>query len=187
MVYYFLFDTLKKHFKPCFLILKAFCSTLNSRIGEFDFWCHEQGTHFEVGWVTWLISRVKNSKHIVTTWHRFQWTRTSWYHEEWPWQSHRARGLWHSRPHTWRPFIHYVSSFLGFLGSPTPNENKPKFPFFHLGGIQQLPTMWTKFYPVLIILNSSPSRGQTWTFYICSYFVTQQPFDFQPPPLLLST
>ena len=27
-VYYFLFLTLKKHFKPCFFILKTFCSTL---------------------------------------------------------------------------------------------------------------------------------------------------------------
>ena len=36
-IYYF-----KKHFKPCFMILKTFCSTLNSWIGEFVFWCHEQ-------------------------------------------------------------------------------------------------------------------------------------------------
>ena len=28
-----------------FFILKAFCSTLNLRIWEFDFWCHEQGRH----------------------------------------------------------------------------------------------------------------------------------------------
>ena len=38
LYYYF-----KKYFNLCFFILKAFCSTLNSRIGEFDFLCHEQG------------------------------------------------------------------------------------------------------------------------------------------------
>ena len=42
MVHYYF----KKHFKPCFLILKTFCSTLISRIGEFVFWCHEQVIYF---------------------------------------------------------------------------------------------------------------------------------------------
>jgi hypothetical protein len=32
LIYYF-----KKYFKASFLILKTFCSTLDSRIGEFDF------------------------------------------------------------------------------------------------------------------------------------------------------
>ena len=31
---------------PCFYILKTFSSTLNSRIGEFVFWCHEQVTSY---------------------------------------------------------------------------------------------------------------------------------------------
>ena len=43
LVYYF-----KKHFKPCFLIVKTFCSTLNSWIGEFVFWCHEQVKRLEI-------------------------------------------------------------------------------------------------------------------------------------------
>ena len=51
MVYYFLFITLKKHFKPCFFILKALKDILqhfkfvNWWIGEFlvsFFWCHDQ-------------------------------------------------------------------------------------------------------------------------------------------------
>ena len=38
LIYYF-----KKHFKPFLFILKAFCSTLNSWIGEFVvFWYHEK-------------------------------------------------------------------------------------------------------------------------------------------------
>ena len=40
MVYYFLFITLKK-IKPCFFILKTFCNTLNSWIGELaNWWFH---------------------------------------------------------------------------------------------------------------------------------------------------
>ena len=36
-IYYF-----KKHFKPCFFILKTFCSSLNLWIRGFNFWYHEQ-------------------------------------------------------------------------------------------------------------------------------------------------
>ena len=51
MMYQFLFITLRNILSLIFLILKAFCSTLNSRIGEledwrigeFDFCCHELG------------------------------------------------------------------------------------------------------------------------------------------------
>ena len=41
----------KKHFKPCccFLFLKTFCSTLNSWIGDFVFWYHEQVTYWFLG------------------------------------------------------------------------------------------------------------------------------------------
>ena len=39
----FIYD-FKKYLKPCFFtILKAFCCTISSRIGQFDFWCHGQG------------------------------------------------------------------------------------------------------------------------------------------------
>ena len=41
LIYYF-----KKHFKPCFFILKTFCNTLNSWIVEFVFWCHELVTKY---------------------------------------------------------------------------------------------------------------------------------------------
>ena len=43
MVNWFLFITLKAILSLVFLNLKRFCSALNSRIGELDFWCHEQG------------------------------------------------------------------------------------------------------------------------------------------------
>ena len=69
LIYY-----IKKHFKP-FFYLKAFCSTFNSRIGEFDFWCHKQGTkgRFEINWpldsspdchllhVTWSVPQVTHA------------------------------------------------------------------------------------------------------------------------------
>ena len=46
MVYKFLFITLK-NISNLFFILKTFYSTLNSWIGEFVFWCHEQVTSYE--------------------------------------------------------------------------------------------------------------------------------------------
>ena len=41
----------------CPILLKTFCSTLNSWIGEFVFWCHEQVINYQIWQTKWKFEK----------------------------------------------------------------------------------------------------------------------------------